>query len=180
MNEKQLNKMSGLSALPLIIIIGLILGTGYLLLKDNIDLSFLETSDNLEMERLEEFPKTVGVNEDIEKQREVIKSEEELVEFLSYVSKSSELSLNRKVDFNKEMLIGVSTETFNTGGYSIKIDDINKDTEANSLHVTSLITKPGDNCLVTQQLTSAVDIVVVDKTDMDVEFDTLRTTDFCE
>lgn len=180
MNEKKLNKMSGLSALPLIIIIGLILGTGYLLLKDSIDLSFLEVSKDLEMERLENFPKTVSVTKDLDKQRAVIKSEEELINFLSYVSKSKELSLGRKVDFKKEMLIGVSTKTNNTGGYSVKIEKIKVDKKTNNLYITSLITKPSDNCVVTQQLNSAVDIVLVSKTNMDVEFETVRTTDLCE
>lgn len=180
MNEKKLNKMSGLSALPLIIIIGLILGTGYLLLKDSIDLSFLEVSKDLEMERLENFPKTVSVTKDLDKQRAVIKSEEELINFLSYVSKSKELSLGRKVNFKKEMLIGVSTKTNNTGGYSVKIEKIKVDKKTNNLYITSLITKPSDNCVVTQQLNSAVDIVLVSKTNMDVEFETVRTTDLCE
>lgn len=180
MNEEKLDKMSGLSALPLIIIIGLTLGTGYLLLKDNIDLSFLEADKSLEMERLEEFPKVVPVSEEIDKQRKVIRSEEELVDFFSHVSKSKELSLGRKINFDKQMLVGVSTETNRTGGYSIKIDKIRKDTDKDVLHVTSIITQPGDSCFVTQQLNSAVDLVVIDKTDMEIDFDTLRTTDLCE
>lgn len=180
MNEHKLNKMSGLSALPLIIIIGLILGAGYLLLKDSIDLSFLEVDNDLEMERLENFPKTVPVSENIDKQRTVIKSEEELVDFLSYVSKSKNLSVGRKIDFNKKMLIAVSTKSYETGGYSVKIEKIIKDKETDSLYVTSLITEPGDTCAVTQQLNSSVDMVIVDKTKMNVEFETLRTTDLCE
>lgn len=179
MNNK-MHKMSGLSALPLLIILGLIFGAGYFLLKGNIDLSFLEQSNKLEMERLENFPTTVGVSENLDKQRVVIRSEDDLIDFLSYVDKSKALSVSEKIDFDKTMLIGVSTKTFDTGGYSIKIEKIYIDKEENKLLVSSMITKPGDNCITDQVLTSAVDLVAIDKTDMEIDFELKRQTNFCK
>lgn len=179
-NTNETHKMAGISALPLIIILGLIFGAGYLLLQGEIDLDLFEEDRSLEMRRLDDFPTTVGINEELDKQRAIITTEDELVEFLSNVDESGALSVGEKIDFEKEMLVGVSTKNYETGGYGIKIKRIYIDKENQELLVSSIITKPDETCLVTQSPTAAIDIVAIDKTDMKIDFETMTQTEFCE
>jgi hypothetical protein len=180
MNENH-NKMAGVSALPLIIILGLILGAGYFLLRGEIDLSsLLGDNSSLEMRRLDGFPTVVPVSVEHEKLQKVIKSEQELIDFLAAVDETNNLSVGEKINFDKEMLIGVATSNFDTSGYSMKIRKIYVDRDSNSLLVSSTITQPGDTCQKDPQLNVAVEIVAVDTTDMPVDFETLRTTEICE
>ena len=175
------HKMAGVSTLPLIIILGLIFGAGYFLLRGDIDLSkFLEDNRSLEMRRLEDFPAVVPVTTEHEKYRVVIKSDQELIDFLAKVDETNNLALAEKIDYDREMLIGVATENFGVTGHSMKIRKIYMDRDSNSLLVSSMITQPDDSCEVTDYENVAVDLVAVDKTDMPVDFETLRQTDFCE
>lgn len=175
------HKMAGVSALPLIIILGLIFGAGYFLLKGDVDLSsFFRDNTTLEMRRLDGFPTVVPVSADREKVQSVIKSEEELIVFLAAVDETNNLSVGEKIDFEKEMLIGVATSAFSETGHSMKIRRIYTDRDSNSLLVSSTITQPGDNCVKAQEWNVAVEIVAVDKTDMPVDFETLRQTELCE
>ncbi len=173
--------MAGISALPLLIILGLIFGAGYLLMGGEFKLDFFEEKTSLELRRLEDFPTTVVVkNPELEKQRSVINSEEELVAFLANVDTEDELSLGEQIDFEKEMLIGISTKAFETTGYSVKIKKIYIDKENDELLVSSLITEPSDACITTDTATSSIDIVAVDKTDLNIDFETLRKKDLCD
>jgi hypothetical protein len=178
---RQENRMAGISALPLIIILGLIFGAGYLLLQGEVDLNIFKPNNTLELRRIDDFPGIVTTgNEDIEKQRLIIKTEEELIEFLANIDKTNQLAFSEKIDFEKEMLIGVSTKPFENTGYSAKIRKIYINKEEESLLVSTKITIPGETCVTEPDLTIGVDIVAIDKTDMEIDFETQRTTDFCD
>jgi len=175
------SKMAGVSALPLIIIFSLILGAGYFLLKGDIDLSSLfQDKNNLEMRRIEGFPTVVPVTTEHDKTQKIIQNEQGLIEFLASVDETNKLSVGEKINFEKEMLIGVATSNFSETGYRMKIRKIYVDRDSNSLLVSSMITQPGDTCPKEPQANVLVDIVAVDKTEMAVDFETLRQTELCE
>lgn len=179
--NNETHKMAGISALPLLIILGLIFGAGYLLLRGDVDLDLFKQKNSLEMRRLEGFPVKITVKDpEMDKQRVVIRSEEELVSFLASIDTEDELSVGEKVDFEKEILIGVATEAFENDGYSVKIKKIYIDKEEDKLLVSSLITEPGDNCVTTEGTIAGVDIVAVDKTDLYIDFETLRSKEICK
>ncbi|MBI2414830.1 hypothetical protein HYV31_03275 [candidate division WWE3 bacterium] len=176
-------KLSGAKGLPFIILGGVILIAGYFLVgKDFINnLSLFEKTKTLEMQRLEGFPAKISVaNPDIEKQRKVITNEKELIDFLAFVDKTSSLTVGEKIDFSKQMLIGVSSETFDNDEFEVKIRKIYLDKEKNKLLVSVKIMQPGDSCAKLQQPGVGVDVVVVDKTDMRIDFETLRETQICK
>lgn len=177
----QQNKMAGISALPLIIILGLILGAGYFLLQGEVNLDFLKPDNTLELRRIEDFPSIVTTgDETINKQRTIIKSEKELIGFLSNIDKTNQLTFSEKIDFDKEILVAVSTKPFENTGYKAKIRRIYVDKEKESLLVSTKITMPGETCVTEPDLTIGVDIVAIDKTDMEIDFETQRTTNFCD
>lgn len=178
---RQENRMAGISALPLLIILGLIFGAGYLLLQGDVDLDFFKPDNTLELRRIDDFPAIVTTgDENIEKQRTIIKSEEELISFLSSIDKTNQLAFSEKIDFEKEMLIGVSTKPFENTGYKAKIRKVYINKEEETLLVSTRITMPDEACVTEPDLTIGVDLVAVDKTDMEIDFETQRTTDFCD
>lgn len=178
MNDRQQN-MYGMSGLPVLIVLGLILGAGYFLLRGEINLPFNETSNTVEVRRLEGFPVNVSLPGELGKIQTVLKSEKELIAFLAAIDKSNNLSVNEKINFDKEYLIGVSSKTFNTDGHDFKIRKVYIDVEKDMLLVSSRTVKPDDDCNVTKGLNTVVDIVAVSKTDKDFDFENLIETQTC-
>lgn len=168
-----------MSGLPVLIVLGLILGAGYFLLGGDFSFPFNEPDTTVEVRRLEEFPINVPLTNKIEKIQTVIKSEKELIAFMAAIDKSNTLSISEKINFDKEYLIGVSSKSFDTGGYEFKIRKIYIDQEKNILLVSSKTIKPGDACIVTQELNTIVDIVAISKTDKVFEFENLIETRTC-
>jgi hypothetical protein len=76
-----------------------------------------------------------------------------------------------EVDFSKEMVIAVLQGQRNTGGYSIEVTNVIK--ESKKLYVIVETTDPGPSCINTQVITSPYHLVAVPKGDYQVEF---RTT----
>lgn len=72
------------------------------------------------------------------------------------------------IDFEKEMLLVAAMGTRNTGGYSIQIEAVDKDSSAITASVRSR--SPGNNCITTQALTAPVDIVRIPRSDLPVQF----------
>lgn len=176
-------KLTGIKGLPFIILGGVILIAGYFLWGKELisNMSFFEERKTLEMKRLEGFPAEISVsNPDIEKQRKIISSEKELIDFLAFIDKTSSLTVGEKIDFDKQMLLGVSTEAFDNDGFEVKVRKIYLDKEKNKLLVSVRIIQPGDNCPKLLQQGVGVDIVAVDKTDMKIDFETLRETRVCK
>jgi len=171
--------MTGAGALPLLIILGLIIGAGYLLIGGDIEIPFFEDRKHIEVRRLEGYPIAVQVEQEIEKKHEIIKSEEELIDFLASIDRTNVLTVDEKIDFNKEYLVGVTSKTLDKGGNEFKVKKVYVDKEKDEILVSSRLQKPGDDCLTTQELNMVVDIVAISKTDKDVEFETLVETFTC-
>ena len=178
-NDIQQKNMSGMSGLPVLIVLGLILGAGYFLLREEINLPFSKPSNTVEVRRLEGFPVNVPLSTELEKIHAVLKSEKELIAFLAAIDKSNTLSVNEKIDFDKEYLIGVSSKAFDTDGHGFKIRKVYINKEKDMLLVSSRTIKPGDSCNVTEGLNTVVDIVAVSKTDQEFDFENLIETQNC-
>ena len=178
MSKKNQN-MNGMGTLPLIVLLGLILGAGYFLLQGDLDLSFLEDKTNVEVRRLDDYPITVPVEQEMEKKQAVIKSDEELISFLASIDKTNALTVNEKIDFEKEYLIGVSSKTLKKGSNEFKVRKVYIDKEKDELLVSSQLRKPSDDCITTDEMNMVVDIVAISKTDKEVKYETLIETFTC-
>ncbi len=171
--------MQGMGALPLIILLGLIVGAGYFLLQGDIKLPFGRNENTVEVRRLDDYPAKVTLTQEIEKVQTIIKSEADLVNFLATIDPTGTLTLDRKIDFNKEYLIGSTSKAVDTSGYEFKIRKIYLNKENDELTVSSLLRKPSDECQVTPEFSIFVDIVAISKTDKNVSFETVTETYTC-
>ncbi len=171
--------MDGGGTLPLIIILGLIVGAVYFLLQGDLNLSFLKPKTNVEVRRLDDYPITVSVEQDMRKIQTVIKSDEELISFLASIDKTNALTVNEKINFDKEYLIGITSKTLKKTGNEFKIKKVYIDKEKGGLLVSSRLRKPGDDCITTDEMNMIVDIVVISKTDKEVQYEKLIETINC-
>ncbi len=167
-----------MSFLPIVLLIALILGAGYFLLAGDIDIAKLLKREP-EVRRLAGFPTVINTTEILEKQRTVIKSEQELATFLNSVDKSGLLTLNEKINFDKEFLIGVASKTFEETGSTVKVRKLYEDKENKALIVSIKQIDSGENCEIEAQPNVAVDLVAVSKTDWQIKFDTIKETKVC-
>ena len=174
-----MNKSSVLyiSFLPIIILVVLVLGIGYFLTEGDIELPF--GGDGIGSRSLKGFPALVLTSNTLEKQRLVVRSQEELDAFLSTVDSSGQLTLNDKVNFNREYVLAVASETLETDGYKIKVDNITDYPEENKIVVTILLTEPGETCVTEAATQVAVDLVAIKKTDKNIDFERFKKTEEC-
>jgi len=179
MNENQKAQLN-VNLIPLVIIVGLILGAGYFLLKDEINLPKFNRGPT--MRRLEGFSTLVYVDDDfeIERQKKVIKSREELSEFLNSIDKSGLLEVKDKIDFNREFVLAVNSEVHDTTGYRTKIDEIYEDKKEGRLIVLVEEKEPGETCEEDPDRNVTLDIVALSKTDLDITFDRVKKVEECE
>jgi hypothetical protein len=166
-----------MSLVPLIIIIGLILGAGYLLLQGEIKLPKFNKGPQLR--RLEGYPTIVYNDKDLSKQRVVLKSQDELNNFLNSVDTSGLLTLKGNIDFNKEYLIAVTTDTQPETGHTIKIKKIYEDKANKTLLISIEESQMADNCVTDKDKNVAVDMVAISKTDWKLSFDRVKKTTEC-
>jgi hypothetical protein len=166
------------SLIPLVILIGLILGAGYFLLQGEITLPKFNRGPTIK--RLEGFPTIANVNQVIEKQRWVIKSEVELNEFLNLVDSSGLLQLKDKVNFEKDVIIAVSSGTNEETGNSIKIRKVYEDSKAKRIIVQVEETEQGDTCKKEPSRNVAIDMVSLSKTDWLIKFDKVIKNEECK
>lgn len=160
-----------LSILPVAIIVLIILGAAFFLMRGEFELPSFGKKET-EVTRIDGYPSTIYTNVAIEKQRRVIKSAEELSDFLSTVDPERMYTPDiNGIDFNKTYLIGVSTETDEESGTVLRIKRVIEDKENNSLTISIEEIKPGENCPVDLQSNLSVDIVALNKTDKTIEFD---------
>jgi hypothetical protein len=158
-----------ISLIPLVILIILILGAGYLLLEGEIKLPKFNRGPQIK--RLEGFPTIVYTDKEVEKQRKVIKSEQELTEFLNLIDPSGLLEVRDKIDFNKEYLLAATTGTENETGHSVKIRKVYEDKNNKTLLVSIAEEESGSNCDVEMDKNISVDIASISKTDWTINFD---------
>ncbi len=167
------------SFLPILLLLGIIIGAGYFLLSGEFDFPTLG-GNKTEVRRLTGYPTIVYTTDQVDKQRLVIKSQEELNTFLNTIDPTGLLVLNEEINFDKEYLIAATTETRPTDGYKLKIKRLYEDTEDQSLLVSLEETRPEESCAVLEDSNIPVDIVAIKKTDMAIDFERIIIPDVCE
>ncbi|MFA6982183.1 MAG: hypothetical protein WC243_04140 [Patescibacteria group bacterium] len=161
------------NALPIIIILGLIIGAGYFLIGEDIRLpKFLNGEPKFD--RVEGFPKTVYVTKEMEKRREVITSEEELNKFLNEVDENNQIDFKGKINFDRKMLIAVASAYSQTDGNKFKIRRAYKDDEKKTLLIALESQELGELCEKKVDPNIIVDFATIDKTDWKIDFEVLK------
>jgi hypothetical protein len=166
------------SLIPLVILIGLILSAGYFLLQGEITLPKFNKGPTIK--RLVGFPAVVGTDKILEKQRWVIKSDEELNQFLNLVDSSGLLALKDKVNFEKEFILAVSSGTNEETGNKIKIKKVYEEAKSKRIIVLVEETEQGQTCEKELTKNVAVDMVSLSKTDWQIKFDKIIKNEECE
>jgi hypothetical protein len=82
-----------------------------------------------------------------------------------------------KVNWDKKMVLLVTSKTRNTGGYETRIRKVEMDKD--DLVVTIRDQEPGKTCITTQQTNVPMDIVVLDKTDLSIEWQVRQEVKEC-
>ena len=167
-----------MSILPIILIVILIIGAGYLLTKGDIKILGLN-DDTIEVTRVKGFPTTFTTNKLIEKQRSIIHNDKELETFLKTIDESGQLKVEDEINFDRVYLVGISSKTFATTGYETKVKKVYKNKEDNTITVLARELKPGDTCKVEQQPNITVDLVSISKTDKKIGFELIKEFDDC-
>jgi len=175
---KENNEILKLSLMPLIVLIILILGAGYFLLQGEIDLPKFNKGPTIR--RLEGFPTLVYTQEEIEKKRLVITNETELNTFLNDVDKTGLLEFRDSINFDKEVLLAVSSETNSQTEHKIKIKKVYENEEENKLIVIIEEIEPGETCATEPDSNVTVDVVALTKTDMEIAFDRVKKVEECD
>jgi hypothetical protein len=162
-----------MSFVPVILLLVLIAGAGYFLLKDDFKLPKIFNNEP-QLRRLEGFPTVVNSAQPIEKQRVVIKSQDELIAFLKTVDPTGSLALGEKINFDKEYLLGVAAKTATEGDTQIKIRKLYEDKKAKEILVSIREIDPQGPCVKTGQSIIPVDIVAISKTDDSIKFEVIK------
>ncbi len=172
------SKASTANFLPIIAIAILIAAAGFLLTKDDLELPWMP-SDKVTATHLVNFPREVPTLQELEKDRKVLKSQDELNNYLKTIDPTGSTRVEEDIDFNRYFVVAANTETLIEDGYKMKIRRIYEDKEENELKVMILLTEPGDTC-ETQEVTNVVvDMVKVKKTDMNFSFGREKQTKEC-
>ena len=172
-----MNKKTKINLLPLLIFLGIAIVVYFLFLNDK---DLFNPNREPEVRRLNGFPTTVYTEKDVEKERVIIRSEQELAEFLNRIDESGYLIVREKVDFEKEILLGVSSSTNDEEGHEIKVRKLYEDKENNKLLVSVRELELGDTCEKIMNKNITVDVVVVSKTDMEIDFERFKQVEECE
>ena len=168
-----------MSLVPLFIILAIIIGAGYFLIQGELDFSKI-FNRGPEIRRLEGFPTVIYTDDNIEKQRLVISDQNQLNEFLNLIDKTGLVTLKDSIDFNKEVLVGVSSETEDPVGHEVKIKKLFVDKEKQTLIVSIEETFPGESCNPEIDKHIAVDLVAISKSEFSIDFDRIKKIDECE
>ena len=166
------------SLIPIVILVGLILGAGFFLLKDEIQLPKFNKGPTIQ--RLEGFPTVIYTQNDMVKQRKVISNDQELDEFLNFVDKSGMLQMREKINFDKDVVLAVSSDSHDEVGRKIKITKVYEDKKNKELKVIVEETKPGETCSPEVDKNITVDMVKISKTDWEISFDRVTKVKECQ
>ncbi|MBI4091126.1 protease complex subunit PrcB family protein [candidate division WWE3 bacterium] len=137
---------------------------------------FRGDKSSIEYAHAEGFPRSLNVVEDFNKTRLVVTNEEELKNAVALVDKNGEVKLP-EINFNRKMVLFVTSKTRLTGGYESRIKKIFLDKD--DLIVEIRDTEPGETCITTEQKTLPMDLVVLDKTDLSVDFQVVKFVKEC-
>lgn len=168
--------------LPIIIVAVAIAAGGYFFLgKNGGNFGGSRDENTVEVRRLKNFPQIIPGSKEVDKEHVVIKSQQELDDFLSSLDDTGLLTVEDDINFDKEFVIGVHSKTHETDGFDLKIKRVYNDEDDKTLLVSRVETKPGDSCVdeLDNTPTIAVDIVTIEQTDYKIEFELLRETKVC-
>lgn len=165
------------SLLPIIILIGLILGIGYFLLQGEVTLPKFNKGPTIQ--RMAGFPTVIYTDKIIEKQRKVITNEEDLNLFLNLVDETGLLTVKETINFEKSIVLAVATETNEEIGHKIKIRSVYEDKEENEILVEFEETDPDNDCKYELDKNIAVDMVILSKTDKEIDFEKITKVIQC-
>ncbi len=166
------------SLIPIVILIGLIIGAGYFLLQGEINLPKFNKGPTIQ--RIEGFPTVIYTDNEMEKERKVITSEQELNEFLNQIDGTGLLTVREKINFEKSVVLAVVSGTNNDIGHKIKIRKVYEDKEENEIRVEFEETNPEDDCKMELDKNITVDMVILSGTGWDIEFDKITKVIECE
>jgi len=174
---------SSMNLVPVILIIVLIFSAGYLLLKDTLKLPWFRDDNTIEITRIEGFPMVQETQKAIEKSRNVITNENELKEFLQHADVYSDDTYNNilgTVNFDREVLLGVSSDTQEETERLIRIKRVEVDKAKKKLVVKVIHYKPDTTCIPEIKNNVLVDIVKITKSDNDTVFETVKESRSCD
>ena len=173
MNKTKLN----ISIIPLIIIIAVVGVLGYYWIGG--ELRMPSFGKDPEITRFEGFPTVMYTDQKIDKQRRIITNQAELDEFLMLMDSAGLLKLNTQIDFEKYILLGVSTETEDKVGNSIKVKKAYEDRNANTMLIVLEESVRGETCEIEIDPNIALDLVAISKTDAKIDFDRVKKVVEC-
>ena len=165
------------NVVPLLILVAILGAIYFFFLSEN---ELIKIDRAPEVRRINGFPTVAYTETELEKQRKVITSEEELAQFLNYVDESGYLIMREDIDFDKEFLLGVSSDTNPNDYHKIKIKKLYEDKENNKLLVSIRETEPDDTCVYEESPSVAVDLVAISKTGMLIDFERVKEVAECE
>lgn len=165
------------SLIPIVVLIGLILGAGYFLLKGEITLPKLNKGPTIQ--RLGGFPTIIYTDKELDKQRKVITNEQELNEFLNLVDETGLLTVKEEINFEKSVVLAVASATNEETGHKIKIRSVYEDKEEQEILVEFEETDPDNDCEYELDKNIAVDMVVLSKTDYEINFEKITKVIQC-
>lgn len=176
-NDRQ-NAYLKVSLLPLVILVGLIFGASYFLLKGEVKLPKFNKGPTIQ--RMEGFPTVIYTDKEIQKTRKVITNEQELAEFLNLVDETGILTTKEKIDFEKNVVIAVATETNEEIGHKMKIKRVYEDREKKKILIEFEEVDPDSDCQMEIDNNIAVDMVMLSKTDWKIDFEKVTKVIECE
>lgn len=173
-----------MNVVPVVLIFALILGAGYLLLKDTLKLPWFRNDNTLEITRMEGFPRAWLTDKEVEKTRRVIENKAELQEFFDYADMSSDQAtleaVLSRVDFDKEVLLGVTSDTREETEGMIRIKRVEIDKAKKRLYARIIQYRPDSTCAPEIKKNILVDIVKIDRSDNKIEFDVVKQERSCD
>ena len=167
-----------MSLLPLVVIVVLMIGAGYFLLQGEIKLPGF--NKGTQIRRLDGFPTVITTEMPLEKQRKVIKSPEELAEFLNYIDPTGLTEVRDSVNFDREYLLAISSDLQDETGHKMRIKKVYEDKNAKHLLVLIEETDKGGNCEVEVEGNITADVVAISQTDFEISFDRVKKVEDCE
>lgn len=178
MKKDKQNAYLKVSLLPLVILIGLIFGAGYFLLQGEVE--FPKFNKGPTIQRMEGFPTVIYTDKEIQKVRKVITNEQELAEFLNLVDETGILTTKEQIDFEKNVVIAVATETNEETGHELKIKKVYEDREKKKILIEFEEVDPNGDCNMEIDKNIAVDMVMLSKTDWRIDFEKVTKAIECE
>ncbi len=137
---------------------------------------FSKNDNSIEYNHAEGFPRSLNVTEQFTKTRLVITNMEDLKKAIAAIDKNNEVKVPQ-INFDRKTALFVTSRTRPSGGYETRIKKITKDKD--DLVVEVRETEPGKTCITTEQLTLPIDLVILDKTDLTIDFEAVKVVKEC-